>query len=636
MHLPKKYLNHHIIWCADTSLSVISTIISFLSFHFLIDLEIDNQTFLYTVLVSLFASVSFTRLCKTYEGIIRHTTVSELTRIIYAMLLKTALLIVLANIFFEYCGRFIYAIIFFDLFFSVALLMSMRVFVSYFYYQVISFNQKNKQRTLIYGTSEAAVSLAVYLRNKEKNNPYQQIGFISHRKQENNYRICGLPIFYVDRANGYRECLEANQIKCILFASTKELHENKELINFCIENHINLQIAPLLAIDKNNQNIQLHDVQIEDLLERDEITIDTQHIHRNISGLTVMVTGAAGSISSEICRQLCQFDLKNLVLFDFSETATYQIDMELRNNYPGIPIVAVIGDVRDPYRIESTMQNYRPDIIFHAAAYKHVPMMEEYPCEAIRTNVGGTVNMADLAVKYEVRKFIMVSTDKAVNPSNVMGATKRLAEMYVQSLGNALKGDKKKNKTSFITTRFGNVLGSNGSVIPLFREQIQKGGPVTVTHPDVVRYFMTIPEACRLVLEAGFLGEGNDIYLFDMGEAIKIDDMACRMIQLAGLQPGKDIEIKYVGLRPGEKLFEETLYLKEQTIPTNNPKIFKAICIKQDYTYIKSSVDQLMNTARTDDKIETVRILKQIVSDFKSQHSIYETLDKKMELNHAI
>ena len=317
------------------------------------------------------------------------------------------------------------------------------------------------------------------------------------------------------------------------------------------------------------------------------------------------------------------------VIFDFSETGTYQIDMELRNTYPECNITSVIGNVRDYQRVESQLSLYKPDIIFHAAAYKHVPIMEEYPCEAVRTNVMGTRILADAAVRHGVEKFIMISTDKAVRPSNVMGATKHIAETYVQSLGNAIKEGKVAGKTCFITTRFGNVLGSNGSVIPLFRRQILEGGPVTVTHPDIIRYFMTIPEACQLVLEAAFLGEGNDIFIFNMGAAVKIDDMARKMIRLSGLIPDKDIKIEYTGLRPGEKLYEELLYKEESTLPTSNPEIFHAESINTEYQSLLPSIEELIAIAGTDDKLETVKYMKKITPEFISQHSRYEALDKE-------
>ena len=380
--------------------------------------------------------------------------------------------------------------------------------------------------------------------------------------------------------------------------------------------------------DGFSKQMQLREVQIEDLLGRDEIKINMDNIRRELADRTIMVTGAAGSIGSELCRQLCKFCPKQLILFDFSETGTYQIDLELKKKYPECRILSVIGDVRNRKRVESQVRLYRPDIIFHAAAYKHVPLMEEYPCEAVRDNVMGTRIVADVAVECGVEKFIMISTDKAVHPSSVMGATKHIAEMYVQSLGNKIKAGEVKGTTSFITTRFGNVLGSNGSVIPLFRQQIMEGGPVTVTHPDIIRYFMTIPEACRLVLEAAFLGKGSDIFIFDMGKPVRIADMARQMIRLSGLQPDEDIQIKYTGLRPGEKLYEELLYQKENTTSTDNPKIFRARSISVDFDEIRQRIDRLIEMACTDNKQETVRMMKAIAPDYVSQHSIYEKLDK--------
>ena len=331
----------------------------------------------------------------------------------------------------------------------------------------------------------------------------------------------GYQIYLIDEENSLRKLFSTLKVNCILFLSHTDLRNDEEIVQYGLENHICLRIAPFLTEQTQWSKIQLRNIQIEDLLSREEINIDLDNIRNELSGSVIMVTGAAGSIGSELCRQLCCFNLKQLILFDFSETATYEVDMELKKRFPDRSILPIIGDVRNRDRVESQTRLYHPDIIFHAAAYKHVPMMEKYPCEAVRTNVLGTSIMADTALKYGVKKFIMISTDKAVNPSSVMGATKRLAEMYVQSLGSAIQEGNIIGKTSFITTRFGNVLGSNGSVIPLFRQQIMEGGPVTVTHPDIIRYFMTIPEACRLVLEAAFMGQGNDIFIFDMGKPVK-------------------------------------------------------------------------------------------------------------------
>ena len=319
-------------------------------------------------------------------------------------------------------------------------------------------------------------------------------------------------------------------------------------------------------------------------------------------------------------------------MFDFSETALYYIDLELKKKYPQLKIYSIIGNIRDKKRVESQIARYTPDIIFHAAAYKHVPLMEEFPCEAVRTNVGGTQILAETAIKYNVKKFIMISSDKAVHPSNVMGASKRLAEMYIQSLGTAIKEGKIKGETSFVTTRFGNVLGSNGSVIPLFRKQIAEGGPVSITHPEIIRYFMTIPEACRLVLEAAFLGKGNDVFVFDMGEPVKILDLAKKMIRLSGLRPDIDIKIEYSGLRPGEKLYEELLYKKETTIPTKNPKIFHAQSIRKEYDDLRLKIEKLLEIANTSSRYQIVEFMKQIDNEFKSQSSVYEEIDKMLAM----
>lgn len=374
----------------------------------------------------------------------------------------------------------------------------------------------------------------------------------------------------------------------------------------------------------------LPEVRIEDLLGREEIEINMEEIAGALSGKTVLVTGAAGSIGSEICRQLCSFGLKHLILFDCAETPMHNIRLELEEKFPDVKFSPIVGDVRMLARIKSVFVRFLPQVVFHAAAYKHVPLMEENPCESIHTNVLGTRNVADLSLKYGAGKFVMISTDKAVNPTNVMGASKRLAEMYVQSLGSAIRKREYAGRTVFITTRFGNVLGSNGSVIPRFREQLAKGGPLTVTHPDIIRYFMTIPEACRLVLEAAFMGKGDEIFVFDMGTPVKIADLAKRMIQLAGLVPEKDIEIKYTGLRPGEKLFEELLATKENTLPTTNKKIYRAAVRKYIYREIAEAIDELVEVAASVDKMETVRLMKKLVPEFRSQQSEYQILDKEV------
>lgn len=626
--LQTDYIHPYIIWCIDVFLSVISSFSIFLFFHYLINISIHFNQQRYILLIAVISSIVWTGICKTYEGIIRYSTLVELTRIIYAMLLKALTFVLFAYITLDYIGLFIYSIIITDFISSVFLLMCTRILTVNFYYHLLQLLKKPRQATLIYGISERGISLANYLRSE--NNPYNVFGFITRKPENKKYRrLVGYQIYLIDEENSLRKLFSTLKVNCILFLSHTDLRNDEEIVQYGLENHICLRIAPFLTEQTQWNKIQLRNIQIEDLLSREEINIDLDNIRNELSGSVIMVTGAAGSIGSESCRQLCCFNLKQLILFDFSETATYEVDMELKKRFPDRSILPIIGDVRNRDRVESQTRLYHPDIIFHAAAYKHVPMMEKYPCEAVRTNVLGTSIMADTALKYGVKKFIMISTDKAVNPSSVMGATKRLAEMYVQSLGSAIQEGNIIGKTSFITTRFGNVLGSNGSVIPLFRQQIMEGGPVTVTHPDIIRYFMTIPEACRLVLEAAFMGQGNDIFIFDMGKPVKITDMACRMIKLAGLQPDKDIEIVYTGLRSGEKLYEELLYNEENSTPTLNPKIFKGISLKQDYDKIKPALQQLVEVAQTDNKKETVYQLKQIVPEFKSMNSVYEALDEK-------
>lgn len=624
------FLSKYIIWTSDVLLSVLSTSFSFLFYHYLMKVDTDLQKVFFVLFISFAASTFSTWICKTHQGIIRHSSLVELVRIIYAMSIKALLLLTVAYIYLDYVGLFVYTLIISDWIMSVFLLMLVRVLIVNFYYNLIEkLSGKENSIALIYEVSEASISLAAYL-SKALNSKYSLKGFITRDSSYKGNRIAGYPVFYIPSDFDF-EAHSNNgfDVDTLLFVNGEDLHKDEKLIEHCLRNNINIRIAPLVE-DKDNisKRIQMREVQIEDLLERDEIKIDSETISREISGKVVMVTGGAGSIGSELCRQLCSFHPKLLVLFDFSETAVYNINMELCNTYPDCHIVSVIGNVRDAKRVESQIQFYKPNIIFHAAAYKHVPIMEAYPCEAVRTNIMGTRILADTAVKYGVDKFIMISTDKAVRPSNVMGATKHIAENYVQSLGNAIKAGKIKGSTCFITTRFGNVLGSNGSVIPLFRKQILEGGPVTVTHPDIIRYFMTIPEACRLVLEASFLGKGNDIFIFNMGAPVKIDDMARKMIRLSGYIPDKDIKIVYSGLRPGEKLYEELLYNEEDVLPTSNKEIFRAKSINTDYEKLVSQIDELVAIAETDDKSETVRHMKMIAPEFVSQNSVYQKFDK--------
>ncbi|MBQ9883475.1 MAG: polysaccharide biosynthesis protein [Bacteroidaceae bacterium] len=620
------HFSRYIVWAVDCFFSVIATLLSYLFFNYLVGLDVVPGFIWRMLLASTIATLIWTWVFKTYDGIIRHATITDMHRIILAMLLKALTLLLLSYFVSEYVGTFVYSILIGDFVLSIFFLITLRVFLVSFYYYITNANNANRQNVLIYGTSDAAISLAGFLR---KNKTYHMVGFITADENKKSYRLVGHRIYYVNNQDHFQSIVSKNGVKSLLFVSNTDLHKDNPFVSYGLKNNVSLRIAPMAVVSEDAPKMQLRNVQIEDLLGRNEIDIDFTKIQKDFKDKVVLVTGAAGSIGSELCRQLCRCDLKLLVLVDFSESATYQIDLELKKDHPDRKFVSIIADVRNAHRMEGILAAYKPDILFHAAAYKHVPLMEEYPCEAVLDNVGGTRTVADLAVKYGVGKFVMISTDKAVRPSSVMGATKRLAEIYVQSLGEAIKEGKVRGKTTFVTTRFGNVLGSNGSVIPLFRKQIMEGGPVTVTDPEIIRYFMTIPEACRLVLEAAHIGEGNDIYIFDMGEPVKIADLATRMIELSGYRPGEDIKIVYTGLRPGEKLYEELLYKKENTIPTENAKIFCAETVRYDYDKIAASFDELLEMGKNESKSETVRKMKEILSDFKSLNSEFAQFDNE-------
>ena len=412
------------------------------------------------------------------------------------------------------------------------------------------------------------------------------------------------------------------------YENTRE--EEGRLLQYCKRNGLKTLIAP--SISEADENGSFHQwvrpIKIEDLLGRSEIHINMEEVMTEFCGKVVLVTGAAGSIGSELCRQLAQMNIKKLIMFDSAESPLHNVRLEFEKNYPGLDFVPVIGDVRVKERLRMVFDIYQPQIIFHAAAYKHVPLMEENPCEAVLVNVIGTRNVALKCLEYNVEKMVMISTDKAVNPTNIMGCTKRLAEIYVQSLGLAIEQGTIEGATKFVTTRFGNVLGSNGSVIPRFREQIAKGGPVTVTHPDITRFFMTIPEACQLVMEAATISTGNQICVFDMGKSVKIADLAKRMIELAGYEPGEEIKIEYTGLRPGEKLYEEVLSNTENTIPTTHDRIRIAKVREYDYAEACAATGQLEQFARMVNVPDTVCLMKKIVPEFKSKNSEFERFDK--------
>ena len=618
----EKYLNRWIIFLIDLFLSVFSTVTSLALVSYILDWNYTDQIILTVFLASLFCSTASFLVCQTYKGIIRHSAFTETGRIAMSSSLKVATILpvlLFTTGLLSFRGFLLGSVV--DFFLTFFILTIFRAFLITLYtFMVSSIASNRKDKLFIFGHEDSSPALLndSFLR---ENSSYQVEGFLRFG-QRVSMRIGLYKVYFITDQEEFSRWVNRYNIKAILFTDYKAVKEESErLVRFCEKEKVRMLLLPSLDELKGGKLKMraLPEVRIEDLLGREEIRINMEEIAGSLKGKVVLVTGAAGSIGSELCRQLCHFGLKQLVLFDSAETPMHNIRLELEEKFPDVEFTPVMGDIRMIHRVESIYQRFRPHIVFHAAAYKHVPLMEENPCEAVHTNVYGTRNVA---------KFIMVSTDKAVNPTNVMGASKRLAEMYVQSLSIAISKGRQSGKTRFITTRFGNVLGSNGSVIPRFREQLAKGGPLTVTHPDIIRYFMTIPEACRLVLEAAFMGKGNEIFVFDMGTPVKIADLARRMIELAGLIPGEDIEIKYTGLRPGEKLYEELLATKENTLPTENEKIYRAQVREYDYEDICTLMSPLIDLAIKVDKMGTVRMMKGIVPEFKSKNSVYEALDK--------
>ena len=627
----EKYLNRWIIFLIDLFLSVFSTVTSLALVSYILDWNYTDRIILTVFLASLFCSTASFLVCQTYKGIIRHSAFTETGRIAMSSSLKVATILpvlLFTTGLLSFRGFLLGSVV--DFFLTFFILTIFRAFLITLYtFMVSSIASNRKDKLFIFGHEDSSPALLndSFLR---ENSSYQVEGFLRFG-QRVSMRIGLYKVYFITDQEEFSRWVNRYNIKAILFTDYKAVKEESErLVRFCEKEKVRMLLLPSLDELKGGKLKMraLPEVRIEDLLGREEIRINMEEIAGSLKGKVVLVTGAAGSIGSELCRQLCHFGLKQLVLFDSAETPMHNIRLELEEKFPDVEFTPVMGDIRMIHRVESIYQRFHPQLVFHAAAYKHVPLMEENPCEAVHTNVYGTRNVADMAVKYDVDKFIMVSTDKAVNPTNVMGASKRLAEMYVQSLSIAISKGRQSGKTRFITTRFGNVLGSNGSVIPRFREQLAKGGPLTVTHPDIIRYFMTIPEACRLVLEAAFMGKGNEIFVFDMGTPVKIADLARRMIELAGLIPGEDIEIKYTGLRPGEKLYEELLATKENTLPTENEKIYRSQVREYDYEDICTLMSPLIDLAIKVDKMGTVRMMKGIVPEFKSKNSVYEALDK--------
>ncbi|MEN8119624.1 MAG: nucleoside-diphosphate sugar epimerase/dehydratase [Bacteroidota bacterium] len=614
-----------LILLIDLFISLISIISAYLlRFNFTLPVEylnIENYRSLYWVipLVLMIRLISFV-ISRTYAGIVRYTGTKDTERILFVIFSGSLVLLISNFISYYSNGSFIMplSIIGIDFLSNVFLMVAFRLFVKTLYLEYTK-QAKDKKNVIIYGINEMAlVTKRTLIKDVDSN--FKVVAFIDDIRADARKKLDGLNIYSSDKL---AELLERFEISILILANKDIATEKKSrVIDICLNNNIRVLTLPDVNrwINGELSVKQIRKFKIEDLLERSPIKLDEEKIKKDTLNQVVLVTGAAGSIGSEIVKQLLRFKPKLIIIFDQAESPLYELELELNEKYHFNKCEIVIGNITNGYRIKKVFDLLKPSVVYHAAAYKHVPMMENNPAEAIRANVMGTKIVADLALSNNVNKFVMVSTDKAVNPTNVMGASKRIAEIYTQSLNG-------QNQTKFITTRFGNVLGSNGSVINRFRKQIEKGGPVTVTHPQITRFFMTIPEACQLVLEAGAMGKGGEVFVFDMGTSVKIADMAKKMIKLSGFELGKDIQIRFTGLRPGEKLYEELLNDKENTQPTHHSQIMIGKVKEYDFKQISHKISDLISLIPENDNFRIVRMMKEIVPEFKSQNSEYEIID---------
>ena len=599
--------------------------------------NLDLLTFSRNVSFVLLVNLIVFQVFKSYSGIIRYTSAQDTFRILFAVITSTGIGVLLNTLFnYDFIPNVVMVL---EGLISFALLISYRILVKYFFLYIKNL-KLDKIRVIIYGAGEAGVATKRTLDHDVRVNK-NVVAFVDDDERKVGKTIDGIKIL---DAKNLEELVRIHEVDEIIFASyTIPVDRKNEIVDSCLENGVLVLNIPPSDVwtDGKLQSTQIQNINIEDLLNRKTIQIDVDGIQEQLNQKRILITGAAGSIGSEIVRQLMKFETSLIILNDQSESALHDLYLELGDLHQVKNFHAFIGDVRDKSRMEHLFETYRPHYVYHAAAYKHVPLMEDNPSEAIKVNVLGTKTIADLSVKYGVMKFVMISTDKAVNPTNVMGASKRVAEIYVQSLNKTLHADNfifsnglsfinelnVRPITKFITTRFGNVLGSNGSVIPRFKQQIERGGPVTVTHPEITRYFMTIPEACRLVLEAGWMGKGGEIFIFDMGKSVKIVELAKKMIRLAGLQPNKDIEIEYTGLRPGEKLFEELLNDNENSLPTHHEKIMIGRVREYQFNEVSKQIYSLIDAAKNNNDRQVVIKMKELVQEYKSKNSIFEELD---------
>ncbi len=621
MILKSSYTPRWMIFFIDVLIVFVSILGAYLlRFNFAIP-DDYFQSLEYIVPVVLLIRIVGFFLGQTYAGIIRYTSTKDSERIFMVVFLGS-IFILFIDVISYFVNEEVFliplSIIIIDFLFSVFLLTTFRIIVKSLYFN-LNLSKEERKNVIIYGAGELGLITKRTL-DRDTETGYNTVAFIDDDKDSHKQRLERIVIYRPDQ---FQDIIERHKISTLIFAKNKiPINIKNKITDICLNNDIKVQNIPKVNnwINGELSSKQIRSVKIEDLLQRDEIKLSEDSIRNEILGKTIMVTGAAGSIGSEIVKQLTDFKPKRIILYDQAESPLYDLELLLDEEYHYHEGKIIIGDVRNKKRLEYVFNRYKPSIVYHAAAYKHVPMMEKNPIEAITTNIMGTRNLSDLANQYKVKKFVFVSTDKAVNPTNVMGASKRIAEIYIQSLN-------QKSNTQYITTRFGNVLGSNGSVIPRFRKQIEYGGPVTITHPEITRFFMTIPEACQLVLEAGTSGNGGEIFVFDMGKSVKIVDLARKMIKLYGYKIGVDIQIQYTGLRPGEKLYEELLNVSENTISTHHQKILKAKVREYNFSDIQNELKALELLTVNFDNYELVRKMKDIVPEFISKNSNYEILD---------
>lgn len=626
MKLPNKNTPRWIVVVADILMSLMSLLVAYV---IRFDLEANEELITRewnilskSILVYIGVKLIIFYLYKIHKGLVRHTSTEDFLRIFKANTLSSVTFLIfglLRHFFLDGFYMFPMSVLITEFIVSTMLIVGSRFAVKLIYLESIK-SKKEVKNVLIYG---AGISGIITKRTIEKDPTasFKIVAFLDDNEKMKGNRLEGVEIYHT---SSLEHLLHDHRIDQLIVAIQEPIKENLDkVVEKCLSGGVEVQKVPSVKSWINGEftTKQLSKVKIEDLLGRKPIVLDEEKLKTEFNGKKILVTGAAGSIGSGLIRQIANYHPSELLLLDQAESPTYDLQIALKNEFPDLNYEVIIGDISNKDRLRNVFDTFRPDYVFHAAAYKHVPLMEENPSEAILTNVHGTKTLVDLAMEYDVYKFVMVSTDKAVNPTNVMGASKRIAEIYAQSANDL-------GKTKFITTRFGNVLGSNGSVIPLFQRQIEAGGPVTVTDERITRFFMTIPEACQLVLEAGAMGDGGEIYVFDMGESVKIIDLAKKMIRLSGLELGKDIEIKITGLRPGEKLYEELLAKDENTLPTHHHKILKAKVRVED-PHQKDAINELVELFHAQNNVDIVTKMKEIVPEFISNNSTYEKLDKK-------